>query len=363
MMHAGLQDTLSTLVAVTIFKFLEQNKIMKNLYLNIVPSKIPKIAIWLLCGLSIAIFLSLTSVVDTELVRAQSPRTNAAVYHFQLGQWRAMSISDGTLSFPPSNLVPNAPSAEVAEALTSDFLPPEELSLYINVLYLDNGDRQILIDTGSGTGQGAGQLIANLNSGGVTAEDIDTVIITHAHPDHIGGITKAEKLNFPNAQYYLSENEWNFWTADSVKMPDSLLDEQTKQQMVATAKPILQQIGDRVTRFRSGEEIIPGIQAIDVSGHTPGQSAYAITSNEDRLIVTGDIFYSDPLNLEHPEWQVGFDVDPVQGVATRRQMLEQLESDRTLLLVPHMSFPGLGYVKAEGENYQWQPISWQFNPS
>ena len=333
---------------------------MKNLYLNIVPSKIPKIAIWLLCGLSIAVFLSLTSAVDTELVRAQSPRANAAIYHFQLGQWRAMSVSDGTIAFPPSTLVPNAPSTEVAEALTADFLPPEELSLYINVLYLDTGDRQILIDTGQGA---VGQLIANLNSGGVEAEDIDTVIITHAHPDHIGGIVGTQgELNFPNAQYYLSENEWNFWTAANVEMPNSLLDEQTKQQMVATAKPILQQIGDRTTLFQPGEEIIPGIQAIDVSGHTPGQSAYAITSDGEQLIATGDIFYSDPLNLEHPEWQVGFDVDPAKGVATRRQMLEQLERDRTLLLVPHMPFPGLGHVKAE-DNYQWQPITWQFAPS
>ena len=338
---------------------------MKNLYFNIISGRILKIIIWLLCGLSIAIFLSLITAMDTNLVRAQSPRSNAAIYHFQLGQWQAMSVSDGTLSFPPSTLVPDAPSPEVAEALTADFLPPEELSLYINVLYLDTGDRQILIDTGSGTGQGAvGQLIANLDSGGVKTADIDAVIITHAHPDHIGGIVSTQgELNFPNAQYYLSENEWNFWTADTVEMPNSLLDEQTQQGMVDTAKPILQQIGDRITLFQPGEEIISGIQAIDVSGHTPGQSAYAITADGEQLIATGDVFYSDPLNLEHPEWQVGFDVDPVKGVATRQQMLEQLVSDRTLLLVPHMPFPGLGYVKTEQENYQWQPITWQFEPS
>lgn len=331
--------------------------------------RILNISIWLLSGLLMVALLSFLPVGRNRLLQAQVPPAtiaNTGIYHFKIGQWQGMSVSDGNLSFPPSLLVPNAQPTEIEKSLRENFLPLEELSLYVNVLYLDTGDRKILIDTGSGnTGQGAvGQLIANLNTGGVKAEDIDTVIITHAHPDHIGGIINSQgEFNFPNARYYLTENEWNFWTASTVEMPDSLLDRESQQQMITAAQSALRAIGDSITLIQPGDEVISGIKAVDVSGHTPGQSAYLITSEEEQLIVTGDIFYSDPLNLEHPDWKVGFDVDSAQGVATRQRMLEQFNSDRTLLLVPHMPFPGFGHVKTENEHYQWQPIQWQFEPA
>ena len=322
-----------------------------------------------MCGFLIVGIFSL-ALGKTKLLRAQAPSplpmNNAAIYHFKIGEWNGMSVCDGNLSFSPTFFVPNANSTEVTASLAEDFLPPEELSIYVNVLYLDTGSHQVLIDTGAGkTGQGTvGQLVTNLETGGVRAEDIDTVIITHAHPDHVGGLTtKAGKLNFPNAQYYFSETEWNFWTSSTVEMPNSLLDEDYKQQTINAVQPQLKAIANRVTLFQPKDRVIPGIEAVDVSGHTPGQSAYLITSGNEELTVTGDVFYSDPLNLEHPDWEVRFDVDPALGVATRKRVLQKFSSDRKLLLVPHMPFPGIGHVRTKDDHYEWKPIQWQFEPS
>lgn len=342
---------------------------MKNLYNRVVKSKICQIPLKMVCGFLIVVVFSLT-LGKPNLLNAQTPsplpRSNAAIYHFKIGEWNGMSVCDGKLSFSPTFFVPNANPTEIAASLTENFLPTEELSIYVNVLYLDTGSHKVLIDTGVGkTGQDtAGQVVTNLESSGVRAEDIDTVIITHAHPDHIGGLTtKTGELNFPNAQYYLSENEWNFWTASTVEMPNSLLNEEDKQQMINAIEPQLQAIANRIVLFQPGDELIPGIEAIDVSGHTPGQSAYLISSGNEQLVVTGDVFYSDPLNLEHPDWEVRFDVDPKLGVATRERVLKEFNSDRGLLLVPHMPFPGLGHVDARSDHYEWKPIQWQFEPS
>ncbi|EDX83254.1 metallo-beta-lactamase superfamily protein [Synechococcus sp. PCC 7335] len=304
-----------------------------------------------------------TPPADSAETTPEMSPTNAGVYHFKVGDFNAMVVSDGTLSFPAGFFVPNADPNAVTAVLTEHFLSTEDIFAHVNALYVETDEHTVLIDTGAGNSFGptAGHLLENLDAAGVAAADIDTVILTHAHPDHIGGILDAEgQLRFPNAQFYLSQAESDFWTADSVELPKSLLDEETKAGLIAAAKENLSVIGDRTTLFAMGDEVIPHIQAVNSAGHTPGQASFLITSGEDSLLSTGDVFFSDPLNLENPDWEVAFDGDPEQGVIARRDLLETVTAERRLLLVPHMPFPGLGHVRTQGDAYGWEPIVWQF---
>lgn len=297
-----------------------------------------------------------------EAISETAP-TNAAVYHFKVGDFKAMVVSDGTLSFPANFFVPKADPNAVTAVLTDHFLSTDDVLAHVNALYIETDEHQVLIDTGSGNAFGptAGHLLENLTAAGVAATDIDTVILTHAHPDHIGGILDADgQLRLPNAQFYISQAESDFWTADTVELPKSLLDEETKAGLMATAKGNLMAIRDRTTLFTMGDEVIPHIQAVDSAGHTPGQASYLITSGEESLLATGDVFFSDPLNLENPDWEVAFDGDPEQGVIARRKLLETVTAERRLLLVPHMPFPGLGHVRPQADAYGWEPIVWRF---
>ncbi|MBD3886297.1 MBL fold metallo-hydrolase [Phormidium tenue FACHB-886] len=304
----------------------------------------------------------------------QNSTPNAGVYQFRVGNFEVATVSDGLLKLPPlPTYAPLAAPEEVEQAMIERFWSPNTLSLYFNALYVDTGTHHVLIDTGAGTELGTelAKLSQNLAAAGIQPQDIDTVIITHAHPDHIGGIVAQNgQLTFPKAQYYISEAEWQFWMAPTVDLSSLLVPDQFKQGIVAAARKHLRAITSRVHRFQPEQEIIPGIVAIAAPGHTPGQSALKIQSGSSQLIVVADVFFNEAFDLEHPDWQTGFDLDPQQAVETRRRLLNQVANERTMVIAYHMPFPALGHIRLQndaidivnGNHYEWEPVLWQFEP-
>ncbi|MBW4517569.1 MAG: MBL fold metallo-hydrolase [Timaviella obliquedivisa GSE-PSE-MK23-08B] len=298
-----------------------------------------------------------------SVAKAQTPPRNPGFYRFKVGEFNLATISDGVLAAPAALFAGNA-TPEQLQAVLKEGFQSETLTPDCNILFINTGSHKVLIDSGSGNlnGATAGKLIENLASVQIAPTDIDTIIITHAHGDHVGGLTDPMgTLLFPNAQYYVSNTEWQFWMNPRVSLPKVKLPDEAKKGAIATAKKQLTSIQGRVTRFEMNEEIIPGITAIPTPGHTAGHVAIQITSGESTLIHTADVVHISTINLWNPSWKPVFDADPEQAAATRQSTLAKIASDRTLMFAYHFPFPGIGHITPrEAGGFNWKPVNWQF---
>lgn len=284
-------------------------------------------------------------------------------YPFKIGAFDALSISDGALVIEP--LFPSVglnADAKTFEALAAEhYLDPKSNLFHMNHLLLNTGKNLVLVDPGGTSALGAkmGALPVNLRLAGVDPKDIDTVIITHAHPDHILAAMGTDgALTFPNAQYYISETEWAFWSQDKPDLSGLHFPDDFKAFTVATAKAVFAAVHDRVHLIKGDTEIVPGVHAVQTPGHTPGHLSLIISDGNETLFHTTDVIHHSVAALAHPEWQPIFDQDGALAVETRKKMLDRLATDRTLTMVYHFPFPGVGHVARRTEGYAWEPQAW-----
>lgn len=265
-------------------------------------------------------------------------------FALDIGGMEVMTVSDGHLSQPVSFMLPDTPEAEAKALFEANGLPWGPLLPDCNVTVLKTADRLVVFDAGAGSNfmDSAGKLMENFAAVGLDPAAVTDVIFTHGHPDHLwGAIDDLDELIFPEAAWHMGQTEWDYWAS-----PDTLAatpDE--RKTFVVGAQSRQKAIGEKISFFKPGAEVLPGVEAIDTSGHTPGHMSFMIHGKSEPVVVIGDAITNAVISLQKPDWPIGPDQDKEKGAKTRIALLDRLASDRARVIGYHLPAPGIGRIE------------------
>lgn len=276
----------------------------------------------------------------------------------KLGDAEIVAFNDGAFRRPlGEEFVKNAPLAEVRSLLASQGLPTDYIDIPFNPFLVLIGGRRILMDAGFADNGGAttGRLLGHMAAAGFKPEDIDTVLVTHYHGDHIQGLRRKDgSLVYPNAKVLVPEPEHAFWM-DDARM-NALPENQRGGYMVAR-RVFAQMPAERLQRFVPGAEVAPGVRSVAAFGHTPGHTLFDVESAGQRFVYVADLTNVPALFARNPDWAVAFDMDAEAARLTRRAVFERIVASNAMVGGYHFPFPAMGRMVAQGQGYAFQPVA------
>ncbi|WP_119271720.1 MBL fold metallo-hydrolase [Taklimakanibacter deserti] len=304
--------------------------------------------------------LAVSPIVIPTIAKAAAPlsgSTGSPYTRYKVGEFEITAFNDGTRAVdnPEKVYGVNQKPEDVAAAAEANFLPKDKMLNGFTPVLVNTGKELVLFDSGNGVrGQPAtGRLAAEMKAAGIEPEQIDVVVITHCHPDHIGGLMNDGAPLAPKARYVIGEAEYQFWSS-----PDRTNGPTANAAKIVQANVV--PLKDKMTFVKNEAEVASGIRAVEAFGHTPGHMAWHVESQGKRLLIGADFCNHYVLSLRYPKWHVSFDADKDQAVATRLKLLDMLSVDRVPFTSYHMPFPAVGFVeKGPDGGYRFVPASYQ----
>ena len=302
----------------------------------------------------------------TKSVEAAIPlqgKQNPGWYRYKVGDYEVTVVTDGAATFPlPDKFVANASKDQVAGELAKHHLDPAKLTVPFTPIIVNTGSKLVLIDTGYGPEAAAkpnattGQVTANMKAAGIEPKDIDIVLISHFHGDHVNGLLNADKkLAYPNAEVMVPAVEWKYWMDDGEM---SRAPEGRMQGLFKSNRAVFDAINRKVTQYEWNKEVIPSMTAIGTPGHTPGHTSYVLSSGNSKLFIQSDVTNVPFLFVSNPGWHAGYDQDGGMAETTRRKTYDMIVAEKLPVQGFHYPFPGLGHVEKSGDGYRLVPAPW-----
>lgn len=313
-------------------------------------------AVALGAALSLGALATAPAIAGAPQVKTQAP----GYFRLMLGTFEVTALNDGTIDLPVDKLLKQDAARTKSEMAAAFLAVPTETS--VNAFLVNTGTKLVLIDTGAGGlfGPTLGGLVASLKAAGYAPEQVDEIVITHMHGDHVGGLaTKDGAAVFPNAVVHADKHEADQWL-NKEKLDKAAPDMKGAfQGAMASLDPYVK--AGHFQTFAADGEIVPGVKSQAAYGHTPGHSVYVVESGGKRLVLVGDLIHAGAVQFPHPEVTIGFDSDNKAAAAQRARVFTAAAKAGDLIGAAHLPFPGIGHLRVVGKGYEFVPVNWTMN--